>query len=56
MEAHGCEGGTCRRGPTQPYNFDGTHGGYRSELGTLMIENFHIVAKEEIPVEYREVA
>jgi transposase len=29
---------------------------YRSELGTLMTEVFHIVAKEAIPVEYREVA
>jgi transposase len=29
---------------------------YRSELDALMTENFHIVAKEAIPVEYREVA
>src|SRR5262249_47272240 len=29
---------------------------YRSELDTLMTEEFHIVAKEAIPVEYREVA
>jgi transposase len=29
---------------------------YRSELGTLLTEEFHIVAKGEIPVEYREVA
>jgi transposase len=29
---------------------------YRSELGTLMTEEFHIVAREAIPVEYREVA
>jgi transposase len=29
---------------------------YRKELDTLMTENFHIVAKEAIPVEYREVA
>jgi hypothetical protein len=29
---------------------------YRSELGTLMTEVFHIVAKEAISVEYREVA
>jgi transposase len=29
---------------------------YRRELDTLMTENFHIVAKEAIPVEYREVA
>ena len=29
---------------------------YRGELGTLMIENFHIVPKEAVPVEYREVA
>jgi transposase len=29
---------------------------YRNELDTLMTENFHIVAKESIPVEYREVA
>ena len=27
---------------------------YRSELDTLMIESFHIVAKAAIPVEYRE--
>jgi transposase len=29
---------------------------YREELTTLMTENFHIVAKAAIPVEYREVA
>ena len=29
---------------------------YREELDTLMAENFHIVAKAAIPVEYREVA
>jgi transposase len=29
---------------------------YRKELDTLMTENFHIVAKAAIPVEYREVA
>jgi len=29
---------------------------YRDELRTLMIERFHIIAKEDIPVEYREVA
>jgi hypothetical protein len=29
---------------------------YRSELDTLMTEDFHIVAQEAIPVEYREVA
>jgi transposase len=29
---------------------------YRKELDTLMTEHFHIVAKEAIPVEYREVA
>ncbi len=28
---------------------------YREELDTLMTENFHIVAKAAIPVEYREV-
>ena len=28
---------------------------YRNELGTLMTEKFHIVAKAAIPVEYREV-
>jgi transposase len=28
---------------------------YRRELDTLMTENFHIVAKASIPVEYREV-
>ena len=28
---------------------------YRKELDTLMTENFHIVAKEAMPVEYREV-
>jgi transposase len=30
--------------------------GYRKELDTLMAENFHIVPKAAIPVEYREVA
>jgi transposase len=29
---------------------------YRTELDTLMAENFHIVARAAIPVEYREVA
>jgi hypothetical protein len=29
---------------------------YRKELGTLMTESFHIVAKAAVPVEYREVA
>ena len=29
---------------------------YRKELDTLMTENFHIVAKESVPAEYREVA
>jgi transposase len=29
---------------------------YRGELDTLMTEDFHIVAQETIPVEYREVA
>jgi hypothetical protein len=29
---------------------------YQSELDTLMNEEFHIVAQEAIPVEYREVA
>lgn len=29
---------------------------YREELDTLMTENFHIVTREAIPVEYREVA
>jgi transposase len=29
---------------------------YRAELRTLMTEKFHIIAKEEIPVEYREAA
>ena len=29
---------------------------YRSELATLMVEKFHIIAKQDIPVEYREVA
>jgi transposase len=28
---------------------------YRRELGTLMTEDFHIVPKEAVPVEYREV-
>jgi transposase len=30
--------------------------GYRGELQTLMTEKFHIIDKEEIPVEYREAA
>ncbi len=29
---------------------------YRGELQTLMTEKVHIIDKEEIPVEYREVA
>jgi transposase len=29
---------------------------YRDELRTLMTEKFHIIAKEDIPVEYREAA
>jgi transposase len=29
---------------------------YRDELATLMVEEFHIVAKQEIPVQYREGA
>jgi len=29
---------------------------YREELATLMIDEFHIIEKQEIPVEYREVA
>jgi transposase len=29
---------------------------YESELATLMVEKFHIIAKQAIPVEYREVA
>jgi transposase len=29
---------------------------YRTELETLMVEEFHIVEKNEIPVEYREAA
>lgn len=29
---------------------------YRAELQTLMTEKFHIIAKEDIPIEYREVA
>jgi transposase len=29
---------------------------YRGELGTLMTEKFHIIAKQDIPVQYREVA
>jgi transposase len=29
---------------------------YRDELATLMVEEFHIIDKQEIPVEYKEVA
>ena len=29
---------------------------YREELATLMVEQFHIIQKQEIPVEYREMA
>ena len=29
---------------------------YRDELATLMVEEFHIIDKLEIPVEYRETA
>jgi transposase len=28
---------------------------YRDELATLLVEKFHIIKQEEIPVEYREV-
>src|SRR5262245_40403378 len=31
-------------------------GDYREELRTLMAERFHIIAKEDIPVQYREAA
>jgi transposase len=31
-------------------------GKYRDELATLMVEEFHIIDKQEIPVEYREIA
>jgi len=30
--------------------------GYRDELATLMVEQFHIIDKQEIPVEYKEMA
>ena len=29
---------------------------YRAELATLMVERFHIVPKQEIPIQYRQVA
>ncbi len=29
---------------------------YRDELQTLMTEKFHIIDRQDIPVEYREVA
>jgi transposase len=29
---------------------------YREELATLMVDKFHIIEKQEIPVEYKEVA
>ena len=29
---------------------------YREELGALMVDEFHIIEKEEIPVQYKEVA
>jgi len=29
---------------------------YRAELQTLMTEKFHIIDKQDIPVQYREVA
>ena len=29
---------------------------YRSELQTLMTETFHIIDKQDIPVQYREAA
>jgi hypothetical protein len=29
---------------------------YQAELETLLVEKFHIVEKQEIPVQYREVA
>ena len=31
-------------------------GDYRTELATLMVEEFHIVEKAEVPVEYRGAA
>ena len=31
-------------------------GQYREELATLMVDEFHIIEKQEIPVEYQEVA
>ncbi len=31
-------------------------GNYRSELQTLMTETFHIIDKQDIPVQYREAA
>ena len=29
---------------------------YRDELATLMVEKFHIIEKQDIPIEYKEVA
>jgi hypothetical protein len=29
---------------------------YRTELETLLVEKFHIVEKQEIPIAYRQVA
>jgi hypothetical protein len=29
---------------------------YRDELATLMVEQFHLIDKQETPVEYKEVA
>jgi transposase len=29
---------------------------YRDELGTLMVEEFHVIDRREIPVEYKGVA
>jgi hypothetical protein len=31
-------------------------GAYSGELRALMTERFHIIAREDIPVEYREAA
>ena len=31
-------------------------GNYRGELQALMTEKFHIIDKQDIPVQYREVA
>ena len=31
-------------------------GQYREELATLMVDTFHIIEKQDVPIEYKEAA